>query len=446
MLEHQHFIKEVWDDHVSDSVKKMTYAIIIGLFSYAVSYATSVIVARVLGVKVFGEYAATTSSLLMIAGFILFGADAGLSRFIPTYLKNQDYAGFSGYLRYFNKWILIVDLMVFSAGILVMLILYYLTGEHVLNIKQTHPLYFFLWGVPFLAFLIYVGKFIRASNHGSFSLFMLTALRPILTLSSLSIFLLFVRRFTVAEALMIYFLATFLAIVIGFIFAYLKTELPKLKLQTPRYESKNWRVVTQELYFLNISISFIGTFLLIISSIFDSNHQLPGFIAAVFMISNLMWVINSAILSVMSPKITTTVGEKDKKQISSLLFNAILISGASSGAIFIVMIIWGKEWLVHFGSEFVAAYPLLLIIGGTIFITVTFSPLGWIFQQSGKLKGYMYFSVISVLIYIVLGYFGALLYGGFGAVIAYVLMQLSSIVYLIILAIKNWNNPDFAKA
>lgn len=444
MLENR-FIKPIWEAHIPLTSKQITLSILMGIFCYVVIYATNIVLARVLGAQVYGEFTATTSALIMLASFVLIGADVGLGRFIPKYLKDKDYEGFSGYIRYSGKWVSLLDLGVFIFGLLAMAFLYHLTGEHVLNIKHTYPVYFFIWGVPLITFLVYIGKFIRASGYSSFSLFLMNALLPIFMLIMLGIFLIFIRKFTIAQALLIYFSATLGTVFVGFVFAHFKTELPKVRTKAPRYEPDNWRGVVRDLFFLNIATFFMNTILLIVITIFDKELKMTGFVAAVITICNLLWIVNSSIYSALTPRITVAGVEKDKKEIKAVLFHGILSNLIIGGAIFAIMVIWGQEWLLHFGQEFVQAYPLLLIIGGSFLISVIGSPLGWIFQQSTQLKAYTKFSLVCMLLYIVFCSLATYCFGGVAGALVYAVVQIISVAYLIGLTINNWHNPDFIK-
>ena len=443
MLEKIHHPSEEILQTSGSSFKKITYGIVIGIFSYAVSYVVSIVIARVLGAKIFGDYAATISALLMIAGFSLLGADAGLGRFIPSYLKNQDYAGSGGYIRHYTKRILLIHAVIFTIGIMVSLILYYLTGEHILNIKSTHPFFFFIWGVPLLALFSYMLKFIRASGHGNAYLLLSGVLNPLLSLIVLGIFVLFIRAFTIPETLVVYFLAVFGSAVIALIFSYLKTKLATIKKQIPHYESVTWKPVVYQLFFLVISTSYGKTILLLAATAFDKDPKTAGFIAAVFTISSLIFVINSSIYAISGPKISVAVISKNKKEITSLLLNGVISNGLINGGIFLVILIWGDRWLLHFGSEFIEAHLMLIIVSGAIFMLTVASPLAWIFQQSGSLKEYTYFSFVNSVIYVIVCCLVAHFFGGFAAVIVYALMQASVIIYLLTLAARIWNKPEF---
>jgi O-antigen/teichoic acid export membrane protein len=435
-----HFFEGIWQSD-SSSIKQIAFGIVVGTFCYALSYASSIIVARVLGPKIFGDYASGISALWMIAGFSLIGADLGLGRFIPTYLKKKDYPGLNGYLRYYIKKIFLLQSAIFVFGIMTAAILYVLKGEHVLSIKETHSFYFFIWAIPSLASFSWLSKYIKASGYGDAFLLISTALTPLLGLTVLGVFLFFIRVFTISEALVIYFLAIFLSTLISVVFAYLKTDVTTIKVQAPRYELAIWKPITYQLFLLSGSISNRRSILLLTMALFDKDKKVVGFAAAVFAISNLMWVISNSICAISGPKVSVAVTSKNKKQITSLLLSGMLFSGLTNGAILLAILIWGDKWLQHFGSEFVEAYQMLIIVSVSIFVMTMISPLSWIFQQSDDLKKYTSFSLVTLFFYVIFCCLCAHLFGGIVAVIVYALMQLSEVVYLLILAFRNWNNP-----
>ncbi len=407
-----------------------------GLLAYAASYTSSILVARVLGPRLFGDYSATISSLTLLTVTVLFGWDGGLSQFIPGYVKQRDYAGVRGYIALSIKRLRNINIFIFVAGIVAMVALYALTNEHILDIRHTHPFYFYCWGVPLLVALSYISKYIRAAGYAHFYLIITSAGIPIVVLAAIAGFITFIRKFTLAEALLIYFSASIIVSSIGVFYCYKKGELRLIRSQAPRFETKTWIGATRALFFLAMALGYQTNILMIATSALDHDKKGAGLIAASISIVGVMWIIGGAVRALMAPKITVAVVEKNRKQIRDLVFRSTATLAGSCGIVLLTILFFGRGWLGHFGEEFRSGYPILVALASAWYLGALCGPATWAVTRSTKLKEFTYFSTALFVVSTVAICFATSFLGSGGAIAVYAVVQVIMTAYSLSLLVQ----------
>lgn len=122
-----------------------------------------------------------------------------------------------------------------------------------------------------------------------------------------------------------------------------------------------------------------------------------------------------AIDSSVASRLSTYFKEKNMKDFANHMQKATLFSIVLSLPIFLVLIVFGKQLLAVFGSEFTASYPLMCILLVGQFVNVFTGPVGLALTMTDKQKQYqnimIFTSVISTILNIILipryGIYGA---------------------------------------
>lgn len=419
-----------WSGRVPPTAKALVTAVTVGLLAYGLSYLASLVIARALGASVFGAYAGVTSVLTLTSAFVFLGKDVAISRFLPTYVEQKDLATCSGYLRHAIKGIAIAGAAVFVIGILVLIYLNFRTGEQLTHIKQTHPIYFFIWAVPAMMAFTYTTNYLFDIGYPNFYLVLTSAVFPILIVVGLTTFAFFFHRFSISEALIIYCCALLVTAGIAFGFSSVKTPLAKIWRTAPKYDMQRWRRVTRQLFIMAISTWYPTSLLLILMTAFSNDRQETGLVAAVLSIAGVMFASQNAIFVVAAPRLAMAIADHNPQKLRQVVLGSTCTNLLVSGLFFIMMLVWGKGWLGHFGSEFSAAYPTLVILGATVLALSGVSTIASTLEQSSLLKNYSYFSVAATLAYIVFTAVFQHMSGGRAPVYGFVLMSAASIIYL----------------
>jgi O-antigen/teichoic acid export membrane protein len=420
-IEEHHPLVSKGEHFLSSPIKNIVVAILISIFSYAAGYWVQIILARMLGIKLYGDYAAAAGAITLISVFSMMGVGFGFSKFLPGFIASGDVAGAAGFIRYTGKKVSVINIALFALGVFTFLLIYRLNATHVLSWDKIHPFYLFLWSIPVFTALAWGISFLKATGYGAVSLSMKGILRPVFTLLIFGGLMLFQKTFTLVEAFCISLIASFLTFMVTLIFAHRYTPIRSFLKTAPRYET-GWLKTILQLFIFGNAIGYFPTFLIIIMAIFAHNPHGPGMISACVTMTNILWVLSNAVTVIMAPKISATLTKADMEKTHSLFVTSIGVMALLTVPIFIGLCLLGKLWLAHFGEHFTDGAVVLIIIALPTVLNILIAPLQWVMQYSQDLQKLVNMSVIIFIAFLVIApiltYYWGVMGGAFGFAIA----------------------------
>ncbi len=121
-------------------------------------------------------------------------------------------------------------------------------------------------------------------------------------------------------------------------------------------------------------------------------------------ISTFVGFIGVAVLAVMSAPISVYVREGRLEQLKKVFKVSCFLSVLSGAVLISILFIFGQDLLLVMGSEYVAAYKVMMLLSMAQWVNVGFGPVGFIMVAFGKGKEfsliYCLVSSISLLLYI----------------------------------------------
>jgi O-antigen/teichoic acid export membrane protein len=178
-----------------------------------------------------------------------------------------------------------------------------------------------------------------------------------------------------------YTISRFLVCIVSYTLVY---RIAKLKIEVFRV---NFREIkkTINLYLVTLIAVFNSTFDLLVISLVLSNYEL-GIYSIVSRIAISLIIITQVTNTVLNPKIANLYHSKKIKDLKFLLKKAILLLGTVSSLLFLLIVFTGKPILGIWGSEFVGAYKVLIVVCFGQMVNATLSPVGSILIMCGGEK------------------------------------------------------------
>lgn len=419
------------------SVWRVCIAIFLSIVSYGIGYAVQFLLARILGIKLYGAYAAASGSIAMLATFSLVGVGYGLNKFLPGFIAKNNLPSAAGFLRYTSQRIGVINTILFICGLITTFVIFHLNSLHVLDIRKVHPFYLFLWSIPIITLINWATSFLKSTGNGLLSLSMTGVIRPLVMLLLFGILLLLKVSFTIQIVFFSYLSATLLTLLVAIITITRKTPMSRIVKTSPAYDGPNWSKEVIQLFIFATSVAFFGTFAIIFSAIFDKNSHAAGIVAASITMANTMWVLVGAINTIMIPKLSAKIAAEDLLGVRKHFMTSVIMAIIFCVPTFIGLCLFGKQWLAHFGAGFAEGYPALMIIASSILINVLLSPIQWVVQYSKNIRDLVKISVTLFIIFIVIEPILIYFWGVMGCAIGYAVIHVIYCISMVWLGVKD---------
>jgi O-antigen/teichoic acid export membrane protein len=418
-------------DPTPGPLKSILVSFIIIIVSYLVNYRLNVILARWFGPKTYGDYSTVIYSLQVMAMALSVGVDYAMVKFLPQYLSVKNWNNAAGYLRFSLKLLTRNNLIIFSVGIVLAVVLYVLNKLELLQFSDHHPVFLFFWIVPFVATTTFLGKYLRSMQQVFLSILSLNLAQPVITLALFTCVLLADSSLTLFEAVFIYLIAIALVIIVQFSASYRKVPAQLIS-ATPNYESNKWLKTAVELVTINFLTSNMFSIAIILARAFDANKEHAGILAAVSTVCTTMWLIYNAVNMVISPLIGPAMIRQDKQRLKFLMHVGNLSMFIVGLGVLMLCVFYGKKILAHFGPDFVTTGYVPLITFATVFLfTLSFGSYTRLIQYSRKRKPLLKITAILLVLYIVATCIATKHFSLIGTVTTFACMQvIITLVYI----------------
>jgi O-antigen/teichoic acid export membrane protein len=421
----------------STSIKPIFMILAISFGGYFASYLMTVLLTRMLGSVSYSAYISTISMISMVALCLLLGVDQGLNKYIPRYFNQKNNSAVAAYLRYSRERTWIQFSIIFIIGLLCSLLIHSLVKYHVLPDNDSTIILSFLWVVPLYAILWYFGNLAQAGGYGYRAVFVLYGSQPVGMLIILGIFWLLHKQVFMSEAIFFYVGVTVVVSAAIIWFNYKKKLVPKDDKKFPAIRDK-WSKATVDLFLL-LLVSMCSAFLVIIfAQIFSKDAKAAGVLGVLTIICNIFNPVSNGVFALFSPKISTAVATLNSVKVRRLLVLSILASFVPSIIGLVFIILYGKVWLGHFGTDYVDYYLALVLMAITAFTNTLLTPFLWLAQFSKNLAVITRMAVIFFVIFIVISIPLDYFFNVVGAILGFAFLQVGYWLYLFIVVMKNW--------
>lgn len=341
------------------------------------SFITSILLARLLGVEGYGAYA------YVVAWFFLLEVPAGLGlrillpREIAIYETHQKWSLMRGIIHWANQSALLSSVAVsFIASI----IAWYILGD-----SNPQMLYIFWLGIaslPFFILTILKQSIMRGLHQIILGQLSETIIQPILFIFLIISTYLFSSSSLNLKLIMAYWLISFVSVF--FISTLLLNQsLPNsVKNYIPEYNVSNWWRSVLPFIFVTSMFVINNRTDAIMLGIMQGNESVGLYNVAnrgAMLISFILVAVNQSL----APSIAKLYAEGNLSKLQSIITKSSRTIIFGSLPIALILIIFGKWFLLIFGSEFTAAYLTLVILSFGQLINATMGSVGLLLDMTG---------------------------------------------------------------
>lgn len=320
----------------------------------ALTYCSHFVIARVVGVEMYGVYAYVFAWIGFLAYFSTLGFEVGILRFVPAYEAERSWSLLRGVIQYAQRRSILVGLCVIVIGICIAT-----ASRMSIELRNTFIAGFIL--VPILALLWIRCSIVRAYG-GSVSAVapnrlvrdgMLTILVAILSLGPPWII--------GASSVMV-------ATVVSSAVALSCTELAIRRLRPPAavsavpvYDAATWRRAALPLVIIGTTEALLNRTGVILLGWFDDTRN-AGIYSLAFNIAFVVALPQVAVSTLFAPTISALFVRNDRVMLQTLVTRAASWTFFAGGAIALILFIIAEPLLAWFGPGFEAGVPALRIL------------------------------------------------------------------------------------
>lgn len=398
---------------------KTTINIILSMFikvlAALLGFITSIILARALGPEDLGVYQLSITILTTCVIVAKLGLDNGLLKFVSLYFSEVDWSKIKGLQT--KSFLLTIT----SSLLITMLI--YLSSEYIANIIFRQPLLASPLKVVSIAIfplssLHLHAEMLKGIDKIKTGMFLQSAL--ITFINIIVIVFLFVFMKTNLKTMVISYS---ISIIIAYIFGLLvwKVNLPfGYKNITAEFETKVLLETSLPLMWvasLNLILSYMDIYMI---GIFRSTEEvgLYSIAAKIVLMSSMILV---AFNGVISPKFSIYSSNGNHKKLELLAQKSTLILSGISLIVYIFLVVFNKNILGLFGSEFIKSSNIFLLLATGQFFVLATGPVGALLMMSGYGEFHKRSMILSALINLTLNLVLIPTIGSIGAAIATVI-------------------------
>ena len=323
----------------------------------ALSYVATLILSRVLGLAEYGHYAIALSWVLVLALPAKAGFDNSSLRYATIYIEHGNHRALRAFILFAASVVAVTSL---AMGAVIVE-----AGERFAHVDQRLLLWAALMVMP-LALLALFSVLMRTACRIVASQFYEQMLRPLLVIAGIGTVAASGAIITAADALMITTLAAFVTLaglLIHFRAAFSDTwhERPDLRAW------RQWLAVSIPMLVMGV-VQELMNYVEVIFLGLLADAQQAGLFAASWRVASLVPFMFVGLSTMGAPLIASAHerGAFDEMRRVSTLVARLGFASAALGAL--ALLLFGRWLLGLFGSEFVAAYPVLavLLVGGAV--------------------------------------------------------------------------------
>ncbi|MEM9242668.1 MAG: polysaccharide biosynthesis C-terminal domain-containing protein [Pseudomonadota bacterium] len=341
-----------------------------GFGGYFLNYGLSAFVARYTSMELYAEISIALKVITILSTIMLLGTNTSSQRFFSTYISTRNISTSYDYIFWNIK---VISKTFFMGWFFTLFVLFIMVVFHLWDIKQiaTHHLSVYAMLIaPFLAFTVLISSYLFALG----SIFLATFLNRIgrylfFFLCFFTIVTLISPTLETIHVLITWVTTYVILILIGVLTFWTKMPLElksffvnSRKFTNRKYE-KNWKEVSYGLILNNIIFTIICAVGLFLVAIFHPQKGATALFAVASLISDVLFIISENVYNAVKPRINSLIKSKSGiLQLQDLINKTNLIAFSIGILVFIILIIFSKALLGHFGKAYLAAENALVIL------------------------------------------------------------------------------------
>ena len=341
------------------------------------SFITSILLARLLGVEGYGAYAYVIAWLFILEVPAGLGLKILLPREIATYETQQKWGLMRGLMCWANQSAFLTSLAV---SLIASVIAWYLLAD-----SNSQMLYIFWLGIaslPFLILTILRQSVMRGLHQIILGQLSETIIQPVLFILLISGTYLFSSRLLNLNLIMIYRVISFLAVFLLSTFLLNQTLPNAVKNYAPKYQVNTWWRSVLPFIFATSMFVINNRTDAIMLGVMKGNESVGLYNVAnrgATLISFILVAVNQSL----APTIAKLYTEGNLSKLQSIITKSSRTIFLGSLSIALVMMIFGQWFLLLFGSEFTAAYLTLVILSFGQLVNATMGSVGLLLDMTG---------------------------------------------------------------
>jgi O-antigen/teichoic acid export membrane protein len=387
-------------------LKSHIIVLLIIILSYAATYGLNLYLAKILTPQDYGDIAVVLQVLVFAVPFALLGTELSMIRYLPKYISEENHSKISGFLRWTLRIYILTSVGILLLGSVLSITLYFIAREGVSALDKYHTVVHAYWLIPLFALVMLLSQLLQALKRFylsatfsgfAFYLFVIGSIALFFSLFESTWIGNYRAKFSILLCIGIASL-----IIIAFQFYSLFRLIPKPYIKVkPTYSHKVWLKSSFEMMFSTVIFAGLMAIDIFMLEILGANEAEVAHFAAIVVIASSMAVFSSAVDMLVNPIISPCIEQENRSHLQSILHIMNSFKVIPALLISLLVIIFGKNLLGHFGKDFVSAYPSLLIMLLGFFWGLCFSSAGPLLLYSGHQKLSVKISVSQLLFIIV---------------------------------------------
>lgn len=347
-----------------------THAVVLLLIitSYLATYILNVFLANLLDPAGYGTISVVFQLLAFFSPFALLGTELSVLRFLPEYIQQERYDYVAGFVRWSLKTFVMTSITILLLGGSLVCFLSILSDLHLIGFDKYNIVIYAFWLIPLFAFVVYLTNVFQALRRyflsASFGGFGLTLLIILVTTLLIAFFDNtwignYEKRFSILLCIGI----ASILVIIGqclMIRRFLPENFFSIK---PKYHAHKWLRNSYEMMSSTIVFASLSAIDIMMLSFLGKNGEQVGHFAALFVITSSVVIFSTAVDTIINPLIAPSMKEKDgHTHLQSILHILNIFKVIPTVLLSLVIILFGRELLAHFGPGFTEAYPALQVM------------------------------------------------------------------------------------
>ncbi|GAB4300382.1 MAG: flippase [Oscillatoriaceae cyanobacterium] len=382
-------------------------AFVMQVFGVGLSYIIQVLLARWMGAVEYGTYNYVLAWTVLLAIPAGLGFPTTVLRFIPEYITKSEWGRLHGVIRASRQLCMLTSLALSLLGTVVVFWL-----ETYKNLPYSRPLLLGFWMIPLQVATTLESGMAKAVSRIDLS-YVPTLVQPVL-IAGCGFFLVQKNPNLTTVPVMGATILTLLAVLVIQLWLFHPVLPLKVYQTSPVYENREWLRVSLPLLLIAGFVLLLNqTDILMIGAL--RGTQEVGIYKAATKVASLVNIILIAVNTVAAPIFSSLYAEGKREDLQKMAGVVVHWIFWPSLVINLILIIFGKQILSVFGSEFNAAYLEMVILAIGQLVNAGTGSVGFLLNMTGHQNKSAYVYGSSCLINMLLNAITIPAYGSVGA-------------------------------
>lgn len=381
----------------------------LALGAFGLKYFLNLILARNLPPEIYGDLALAFRVLGITAVVALLGTGTSAKRFLGKYLRSDESANVSGFLRWNTRLVARSFALCVALGVVSLLVM---TGLHAFGLKDIdsyHLTAHMLWVAPAAACVLLLASYLLCVEHpvaSEASRLLPVALQVGLFGAAIWIVGSLSSNVLIAVILLV---AASISVLAQIIYIYARApglldEFRLARVRPSRAQEREWMRVSVRLSANQIFFLILGSLDILILEIAPVNEAYVGYYGATLTIVNFVWLIPEGTVKPMTAKISTLIATAaGRVELQQHLNRALAMNLIVGSVIATAIIVLSSTLLSHFGPGYVAARPALIIAVCGALLGIMARPAAVVLAYSDLETDLLKLSIVELVILLVCG-------------------------------------------